>query len=471
MIRNIEKIEVTETSHPFATAVGKKKFNQSGYQEEEYFVYGTANVYERVEEKKKIRFENVPYVNRILVRRPAERKKFSGNVLVEILNSSSGFDVDRIWSLLASSIMRDGDIYVGITSKPNVISALLDFDQERYQVLSWKNPAKYDIPEEKLGNLQGHSSKENEDGLFWDMLIDLGKILKKDTSDNPIREYWDENSKLFLTGWSQSGGYMIRYVRDFAVAEGKNIFDGYFSCGSVSLCTPNLNQEDLTDILSQDRTIMMIDRPFIDMHTESDNAKWGNAEARQNTNPLYRVYDINGASHDSTTTMEEYYTGDEDLKKIGRKMEFPGTELYPNSFPYEYAYCAGLHQLYKWVRDGKEAIRVEPILYDDNYNNIRGEDGNSVGGWRLPMITYPVSQFFDSSTPKSQELELSSSLYGCEKPYAVDALKEKYSSLEEYKMLIEKETERCIDEELILEEDKESYIARAVWQARKCGLY
>lgn len=470
MITKIEKIITTAESHPFTTAAGKNGFAEAGYVEEEYFITGTANVYERQDVCKGIRFANAPYVNRILVRKPKDMISFSGNVVVEILNSTSYFDIDRVWALTATHLMNHGDIYVGITSKPNVITALQKFDWNRYASLSWKNPLEYDIPDEKMGNLAGHSHKETEDGLFWDMLIDLGRLLKSSVAENPIRAYWNDRSFLYLTGWSQSGGYMIRYIRDFAQHEGKGIFDGYFSCGSVSLSTPNLNQEDLTDILSQERTLNDLDKPYIDMHTESDNAQWGNADARQTSSVFYRVYDITGSSHDTTTTMEEYFSGDPDLKKIGMVLEFPGKEPHPNSYPYEYAYHAALELLYRWVREGREPMRVAPVEYDSDFVNIRNEDGNSLGGWRLPMITYPVCAFFNHSTPLRPELALPSALYGYENPYSAEELIKKYGSLEKYQRLIAEETDRCVDAGLLLAEDRESYIKRAVWTAEKYGL-
>lgn len=470
MITKVEKIITTAESHPFMTAAGKNGFAEAGYVEEEYFISGTANVYERQDGGKGIRFADAPYKNRILVRKPQDAAGFSGNVVIEILNSTSCFDIDRIWALTSTHIMNHGDIYVGITSKPNVIAALRRFDLERYAPLSWKNPLVYGIPDERMGNLAGHSHKETEDGLFWDMLMDLGRLLKSSVPENPIHDYWNTHSFLYLAGWSQSGGYMIRYIRDFAQHEGKDIFDGYFSCGSISLCTPNLNQEDLTDILSQERTLNDLDKPYIDIHTESDNAQWGNADARQTKSPFYRVYDITGSSHDTTTTMEEYFSGDADLEKIGMTLAFPGKEPHPNSYPYEYAYHAALELLYQWVCEGKEPMRIAPVEYDGDFVNIRGEDGNSIGGWRLPMITCPVCAFTNHSTPLRPELALSSALYGYENPYSVEKLAKRYGSLKNYRKIIATETDRCIDAGLLIAEDRENYIERAVWTAEKYGL-
>ena len=61
-----------------------------GYVEEEYLVSGKANVYSwPAPGPAVVRTPNAPYTTRILVRRPAKASRFSGNVVVEMLNPSN----------------------------------------------------------------------------------------------------------------------------------------------------------------------------------------------------------------------------------------------------------------------------------------------------------------------------------------------------------------------------------------------
>ena len=46
MITEVKQIPVAEGTHPFASAAEKCGFSQIGYVEDEYFMSGTANVYE-----------------------------------------------------------------------------------------------------------------------------------------------------------------------------------------------------------------------------------------------------------------------------------------------------------------------------------------------------------------------------------------------------------------------------------------
>jgi len=64
-------------------------------------------------------------VNRLIIRAPKDVASFSGNVIVEIINPTSDMEIDRQWILLRKQIIRDRDIYIGFTSKPNTIKSLL----------------------------------------------------------------------------------------------------------------------------------------------------------------------------------------------------------------------------------------------------------------------------------------------------------------------------------------------------------
>lgn len=206
MITRLEEISVTKESYPFASAERYLKLSERGYVEKEYYMYGTANVYETADERGgvRVRTADAPYTNRIIVRAPQDTAKCSGNVVVEIINPTSFMEIDRMWILGWKKFVRDGDIYVGITSKPNTIAKMVEFDEKRYGRLSWANPTP-DVPfSERLqvtGGL-GDLNHDYETGLFWDMLTDLAWLLRGDEEQNPIREY--KREYVYLTGWSQS---------------------------------------------------------------------------------------------------------------------------------------------------------------------------------------------------------------------------------------------------------------------------
>src|SRR5215216_2631287 len=137
-------LPVTATSYPFGAAdhqLVPQDLAKRGYVEEEFLVSGTANVYTwPAPGPAQIRTPNAPYTTRVLVRRPAKLSRFSGNVVVEMLNPSNLFDLNIGWALSHEQFMRNGDVWVGITAKPITVAALKQFDPQRYGSLSFANP-------------------------------------------------------------------------------------------------------------------------------------------------------------------------------------------------------------------------------------------------------------------------------------------------------------------------------------------
>ena len=473
MMKRIEKIFM-QRNHPFAWAETKCNFKENRYIEEEFFIEGTSNIYGRKENgEKTVLYADAPYCNRFLVRRPEKLEDFSGNIVLELMNSSYFIDLDRVWTLTYRHMMRKGDIYIGLTSKPSVLPALKKFDYKRYERLCWPNPREMTLPEWKQGNINYASSNETEDGLIWDMINDLAREVKN--PDGFLKEFYRENNILILSGWSQSGGYMIRYLKDFQdISEKEKLFDGYFSCGSGSISTPDLNQDMGQTAFHIDRNLYEIRKPFIEIHTESENFRLGNEASRgENGNRedyKYRIYDIPGATHDSIRTMTEYYLNDNDVHKAGIVPVYPGKEPRGNDFPYELVFHRCLEYLYEWIREGKEPPVVEPIMVDEKGKNVKDECGNAVGGWRFPQIDLATRTYFPFCTPMKQEYKLEAELFGYVKALPEEYLVQSYGDLCSYENMIRKNAEEYVRKGLLLSEDMEECIQDAISKAKEDGL-
>src|ERR1700685_1866516 len=91
-------IPATADSHAFGAADHVRvpeDLKAIGYVEEEYLISGTANVYDWPEGgAPQVRTANAAYTTRVLIRRPASRARFSGAVVVEMLNPSNLFDLN-----------------------------------------------------------------------------------------------------------------------------------------------------------------------------------------------------------------------------------------------------------------------------------------------------------------------------------------------------------------------------------------
>jgi hypothetical protein len=136
--------------------------------------------------------------------------------------------------------MHSGDAHVGITVKPETITALKKFNLARYGRLSMVNPqpaALRCLPYSKSSN------RDSEDGLAWDILSQVGRLIKTDSADNPLRDLHVRNS--VLTGWSQGGYYYLTYLNAIArhvrMPDGSPTYDGYLPGAGSHAGTP-INQ-------------------------------------------------------------------------------------------------------------------------------------------------------------------------------------------------------------------------------------
>ena len=120
-----------------------------------------------------------PYVTRILVRRPQDARRFSGVVIVEPFNQSSGVDLPIMWAQSHEQFIADGHAWVGVTVKPSTVHALKRFDAIRYASLALANPRPAPSCETaRINPLSGPATVADESGLAWDLLSQLGALLK-----------------------------------------------------------------------------------------------------------------------------------------------------------------------------------------------------------------------------------------------------------------------------------------------------
>lgn len=121
---------------PFFTA--PFDVGQYGYTEQEFFYSGTAKAYGEAHPP-------APYTSRMLVYRPKDPAKFSGNVVVEWNNVTSQVDapVDFMW--LHPQIMAEGDAYIQISAQQVGVCgsgptctpmSIKGIDPQRYRSLS-----------------------------------------------------------------------------------------------------------------------------------------------------------------------------------------------------------------------------------------------------------------------------------------------------------------------------------------------
>ena len=416
-------LATTESSHPFGGAAWQLRpqdLASRGYVEEEYLVAGNANVYEwGAGNRAVVRTADAPYTTRVLVRRPIKPTRFSGTVVVEPLNPSNLFDLNIGWALSGEQLMRNGDVWVGFTSKPVAEQALKAFDAQRYGSLSWQNPLPLDDPR-NCTNIQtivdppAVRSRTTEDGLVWDVFSQIGAWLQSDAASNPLASGRGARrtsgvDRAYGFGYSQTGSMLITYINAIqprvVADEGRPIYDGYFVgvAGGAFIGAAPLNQcTPVPPLGDPRRSLRNAGVPVVQMMSQSDYLIGIASRQPDGDTPpdLYRHYEMAGAAH--ATPDELFYSArPEDILAAGRAVPPMSCNEGPRSrFPSRIFVDAALRNIDLWSRRGLPAPPGRDILVQ-NGQPVLDEFGNVLGGLRSPYLDVPTSTWFASSTGAS----------------------------------------------------------------------
>jgi hypothetical protein len=466
-------LKVTKDSYPFGAAVTTtvpQDLSKFGYAEEEFLMSGKANVYGLdAGGKAAIKTPDAPYTTRILVRRPAATDRFSGNVIVELLNPSLLFDWDPQWMFSNSYFIEHGDIWIGITVKPVAAKALKKFNPERYASLSWANP----LPLSKTCSnpVSSHSdtTPETENGLAWDIISQVGALVRSNEKQNPIKDY--KVKYVVATGYSQTGAFLTTYVnfiRPLPTAmleNGRPVYDGYL-IGDGDGYPPTINQCDAAFPPGLRAEIIRPRKePVISIVTEGSLG--GAIRARRpdsdGADDGYRRYEVPGASH-ANQLIFEYAPRPGETEKAGvpaATANCIGSDKYGlTDFPLQYFMNAGFAGLDMWVRSNIPPPRAKAI------ETARGRTsgsvevkldkyGNAVGGLRTPYQDVPVATYHTSSKPADEKSVPFCTTQGYKVPFEKEKILALYPTRESYLSKVGKMVDSMVKQRFVTEADGE----------------
>jgi hypothetical protein len=466
-------IATSNRSWPFAAtehSVTPRDLTREGYEEQEYFISGTARVYNWPAVGRLESFAQGPYTTRILVRRPRNPAKFSGTVIVEALNPSLRYDAAIMWIESQDYFLEHGDVYVGVTVKPVAIDSLQRFDPQRYAPLSMKNPlpASQTCPQSQLppapGGLPPESSPATENGLIWDILSQTGALLRSPTGPVPDLEV----SRVYLTGDSQSGAFVLIYanaIHPFAtLAGGKPIYDGYLTSSAsgpgvpVNQCAPQAGPGD-PRLVMQPRGV-----PIIRLINQTDLGYLNRRPDSDWPLDLYRGYEIAGAAHIHEWVLQ-WGADAHDVAKTGAAGFLSNAACVQHAatgsgFPTQYVLDGAFANLELWSRKGIPPPRAAPLEMADPAHAratlALHEFGNARGGLRTPYVDVPLVRYRAyMDGPGICEL------WGYQTPLPADVLHRLYRSTSDYQAKVATATRRAVQERWITPSDGRRIIQEA----------
>ena len=228
-----------------------------GYREDEYQFAGTARIYGFAAHGSSSaiqRLGSTGYVDRMLIRRPVDPDRFSGNVLVEIINSALNFDALASWPYMWRQLTHAGDIWIGLTATPAGIRSM-----------KFANPSRYARLGFGASPDPGCHSTAPEAGVIYDIMTQTSQLLRQ--ADNPLNPLQGLPVKaLIATGYSQGALILATYTNAVAPHVEGPTFDGYISIAGIGSYALN-NCEALTDLASKILTPVSNGIPLMQVQT------------------------------------------------------------------------------------------------------------------------------------------------------------------------------------------------------------
>ncbi|WEV57442.1 alpha/beta hydrolase domain-containing protein [Ligilactobacillus acidipiscis] len=436
------EIKITEpknTGHygrPFAAYFGD--IGALGYEEHEYFIEGQAQHVTPTSEltmdgKWTIR-KNDPalYKTRILVQLPQDKAKFNGTVLVEWANNTFGFD---------DAINYHSDVYAagfgivlvtaqsvgvhGLNRDPHGLNA---WDPERYKSLN--------IPDENLA---------------YDIFTQVGQLLSVEHSQDeadPMRGL--KVQRKIALGYSQSGTHLCGYVN--AIQPVENVYDGImllvgggFASGFSKLQFPDEpGKKPIPCLVRDDLKI-----PVFAINSELEAMMM--QKFRRPDDDKYRSWEVTGAAH--LSRQGAYLSRD---RARLNSVESPILEILLGSSQFMDSewldlLAPALIAFNNWIDGISVPASFAPLEVDEQGQFKRDENGNALGGVRLPFVEAPLAAYNGTAAGYG----------GIETPFTKEKLVELYADQEGYLKKITQVSQEAVKNGLITSQQMQQYIKAA----------
>lgn len=404
-----------------------------GYTETEYVVRGSAASYTGEQPGdgrwSLVESGSADFATRCVVRRPVDAQAFSGTVLVEWLNVSSGADAAPDWTYLSDEIVRRGHAWVGVSAQYVGVEGgsgtVGDLGLQ---------PLKADPRYAGLG----HPGDAYCYGIYTAVAAALGA--------GPLADL--AVTARLAVGESQSAYALTTYANGVQPLTG--LFDGFLihsrGGSAMPLGEPGLAL-DLADFRNNDPVVIRDDLavPVLMVQTETDlTGRLRYLAARQDDTELIRLWEIAGTAHT-------------DKFMIGEFEDFLGCPRPVNTGQQAYVLRAALRHLDTWARTGEPAPRAARLTVQDGAFVV-DDVGNARGGIRTPVVDAPTGILRGDTEPDAPVI---CQLFGSTLPLDDDTLRWLYTDRAAYLKAYEEATDEAIASGFVLAEDRDAVLAEA----------
>lgn len=378
------------------------------------------------------------FTTRVVVRRPADPARFSGTLVAEWLNVSSGADAPAEYTYIAEELVRSGHAWAGISAQYTGVEG-----GDGSVSLGAAPPGLATADPERYGAMN-HPG----DAYCYDIFGAIAAALRG--PGGPLADLRVEH--VLAVGESQSSMALTTYVTEFA--QGDDSIDGYLVHSRPLGRLPFAQVGAPADITLayQGEPVLFGEpaKPVIVVQTETEVlTNFLYYLAREPDNERLRVWEVAGSAH-------------ADLVQIGPFEEYLGLPDPVNRGQQLFVLRAALRHLEAWVRgDGAppsaaplslvEQGDAEPVLALDDV-------GNAVGGLRMPCVEAPTQVLTGVVANPVSRIHL---LFGATTPIPDEVLAARYGSAEGYLKAYEQAADAAIEAGYAVAEDRAELLADA----------
>lgn len=445
-------------SHGWAFGAAGERLAE-GYTEEEYILTGEATKYRHADGTSKTSDGRwvaapdgtAPFASRFLVRRPTNPADFNGTVVVCWNNVSGGLDmvgpensqlVEGGFALVGATVQR-----VGLEGHPWAPQfGLRGWDPERY------------------GRLTIESDDYSRD-VFSQIARLVGPDRPRDSID-PLGGL--EVEKMLAYGASQSATTLATYIN--AIQPLDRLFDGFivdvYFGGAIPLSSelePTVHFESMEDMAAMLVTMQAgggsdiilrtdLGVPIMVVNSESEALMY--SRGRQPDTDRFRLWEVAGAAHaGGGAGMPPSMARDLGMEGIPLDL---GEVGLPSPISMDGVRSAAFNHMQRWLRDGTPAPSQPRIEISGEPPSIqRDDDGNALGGIRLPDMQVPTATNIGCGEDGSM------SLSGFSKPFPPEKLRALYPDHAAYVAQVEQAVQSCVDAGVLLPRHADEYVRAA----------
>lgn len=391
--------------------------------------------------------ETADYRTRLIVRRPPAAA-FSGVVLVEWMNVTSGTDIATDYGFISEEIIRSGHAWVGVSAQAVAVDGS-DGDFVGGGLIDTRGLRAIDP--ERYGDLV-HPG----DRFAYDVFTQAGAAVAGRATTPVLGGL--EPTHLIAMGESQSAAFLVGYLNTAHPIDG--LYDG-FLVHSRGGGAPDPTGERLEFVGDAVRIRDDLEDPVFIFEAETDVVLLGFVNARQPDTDLMRTWEVAGTAHADTFTLAATagFARDPSLGAV------IGCENPINDGPHHETLQAAVSHLVRWVVEGTPPPTAPPLDVVAGAL-VRDDLGIAEGGVRTPPVEVPLRVL--SGDPGSEGGACF--LFGETRFLAETEVVERYGTLDAYVTALESSAAAAVDEGWLLDVDAQTMVEEETARAVSLGL-